>query len=135
MKKRIEKGLSRVEWEIMDGVWKFPDRVTVREVHGCLYPKGQKAYTTVQTIMNILVEKGYLTKEKIGMVNFYLPTTSQKEMAHKEARSLVSRAFDGSFFALANYLVDSGSLSQKDLNLLKGLIEAKESEGKGKGRS
>jgi predicted transcriptional regulator len=120
----------------MEGVWQCegkasPYGITVREVHNQLYPRGQKAYTTVQTIMNILFEKGFLKREKIGMVNFYTPTVSREEMARQETHTLVSRAFGGSFVALANHLVDSGSLSEKELAVLKGLIDAKERKRKG----
>ena len=124
-----KKKLASVEWEIMDGIWQFGKPVTVREVHGYLYPNGEKAYTTVQTFMNILVEKGFLRKDKIGLVNFYFPTLSQADFAQHETRSFVSRLFQGSFGALATYLVDSGELSEAELTKLKQLIEAREKSG------
>ena len=126
--KKEQKRLSGLEWEVMEGVWQVNEKaspygITVREVHDQLYPNGEKAYTTVQTVMNILHEKGFLTRKKIGMVNFYHPTVSREEMARQETRSLVQRAFGGSFVALANHLVDSGSLSRKDMQTLKDMIE------------
>ncbi|MFQ5823311.1 MAG: BlaI/MecI/CopY family transcriptional regulator [bacterium] len=122
------KRLAEAEWEIMNGVWQFNKSVTVREIHQHLYPEKEKAYTTVQTIMNILVDKGFLRKEKIGMVNFYFPTISKEYFAKQETRTLVSRIFQGSFGALVNYLVDSGELSQDELNRLKDLIQSKEGD-------
>ena len=38
----------------------------------------------------------------------------------------MSRMFEGSFGALANYLVDSGELSRKELDELKALIDEKD---------
>jgi len=128
-----QKRLSGLEWEVMEGVWQCqeePHGTTVREVHGRLYPGGEKAYTTVQTVMNILHEKGFLARRKIGLVNFYTPAVSREEMAQQETRSLVSRAFGGSFVALANHLVDSDALSEKDLEALKTLIEDRERKQK-----
>ena len=61
--------------------------------------------------MNILFEKGVLNRQKIGPVNVYTPM------------------FEGSFGALATYLVDSGELSQKELDELRALIEAREKGG------
>ena len=121
-----KRRLAEVEWEVMDGVWKFNRRVTVRNVLDYVYPNGEKAYTTVQTIMNILAEKGVLDREKIGPVNVYRPTVSREEVARAETRTLVSRMFEGSFGSLATYLVDSGELSQKELDELRALIEEKE---------
>jgi len=126
-----KKRLAEVEWEIMDGVWHFDRAVTVREVYEHLYPNGEKAYTTVQTMMNILMEKGALARQKIGPVNVYTAVLSREEAARQETGSLVSRMFDGSFGALAAHLVDSGALSRKELDALKALIEQKEREQKG----
>jgi len=126
--KKVKK-LAEAEWGIMTCLWMFAKPSTVREIHQHLYPKGEKAYTTVQTTTNILVEKGFLRKEKIGMVNFYFPIISRQEFAKQETRTLVSRTFQGSFGNLANYLVDSGELSESELQKLKELISNKEKKG------
>lgn len=123
---KIKKKLAEAEWNIMDCIWAFAKPSTIRNIHQHLYSKGEKAYTTVQTIANILVEKGFLRKEKIGMVNFYFPTLSRQEFAKQETRTFVSRTFQGSFGNLANYLVDSGELSENELQKLKELISKKE---------
>ena len=124
-----KKRLAEAEWEVMDGVWHLDRQVTVRDVVDYLYPNGEKAYTTVQTIMNILFEKGVLNRRKIGPVNVYMPTLSREDVAQVETRTLVSRMFEGSFGALATYLVDSGELSQGELDELRALIEAREKGG------
>ncbi|MEK7727203.1 MAG: BlaI/MecI/CopY family transcriptional regulator [candidate division KSB1 bacterium] len=126
MAKKIK--LAEAEWDIMEGVWNHGGQVTVREVQDALYPKAEKAYTTTQTIMNILVTKGFLKRKKIGMVNFYVPKVSRALAAQHEARTLVSRIFNGSMGALATYLVDSGELTPEELQRLKDLIAAKEQE-------
>ena len=124
-----KKRLAEAEWEVMDGVWHLDRQVTVRDVVDYLYPNGEKAYTTVQTVMNILFEKGVLNRQKIGPVNVYRPTLSREDVAQDETRTLVSRMFEGSFGALATYLVDSGELSQRELDELRALIEAREKGG------
>jgi len=117
---------SESEWELMLGIWAGDVPVTVRELHTRLYPNGEKAYTTVQTTMNILVDKKYLKRKKIGMVNFYTPTVSRDDAKSSETMSLVSRLFHNSFGSLANHLVNSGKLSSSDLDKLKTLIEEEE---------
>jgi len=121
-----KKRLAEAEGEVMDGVWDLDDSVTVREVHEKLYPNGEKAYTTVQTIMNILTEKGVLSRKKIGPVNVYTALLSREDVARDETQSLVSRMFEGSFGALAAYLVNSDTLSREELDELKSLIDEKE---------
>ena len=124
-----KKRLAEAEWEVMDGVWHLDRQVTVRDVVDYLYPNGEKAYTTVQTIMNILFEKGVLNRQKIGPVNVYKSALSREDAAQDETRTLVSRMFEGSFGALATYLVDSGELSHRELDELRVLIEAREKGG------
>lgn len=123
MSKKQRKKLSDAEWELMQAVWQFSRPVTVREVHDRLYPNGEKAYTTVQTTMNVLADKGFLKREKRGPVNFYSPLISHDEALKLETRSLVSRIFDGSFGALAAYLIKSGQLSDSDIEEIKRLID------------
>ncbi|KAA3609319.1 MAG: BlaI/MecI/CopY family transcriptional regulator [Calditrichaeota bacterium] len=120
------KKLSVIESELMDCIWKMPRRVTVREVHSKLYPRGEKAYTTVQTTLNILVDKKFLRKQKIGMVNFYTVKVRREEAMKNETKSLVSSIFHGSFGALATHLIQSGELSSKELDEIKALIEQQE---------
>ncbi|MGA1198394.1 MAG: BlaI/MecI/CopY family transcriptional regulator [Candidatus Latescibacterota bacterium] len=128
-----KKRLAEAEWEVMDSVWDFDHQVTVREVHEFLYPNGEKAYTTVQTIMNILTEKGVLLRQKIGPVNVYSPALSREDAARDETQSLVARMFEGSFGALATYLVNSDTLSREELDELKSLIDERErDQGGGK---
>lgn len=126
-----DKRLGRAEWEIMEGLWTLSKPVSVREVHEHLYPHGEKAYTTVQTMMVILADKGYLHKEKIGMVNFFSPAVSREEAIGQETRSVAGRIFNGSFGSLAAFLVDSGELSRQELDQLKQMIEAKEKDQAG----
>jgi len=114
--------LSPLEWEIMNIVWQFSDPPSVRDVLEKAYPSGEKAYTTVQTVLNKLESKGCVVREKIGMVNFYKPVKMKQDLLLKETRRFVDRAFGGSFLNLVNYLIDSDSLSQNDLQQLRELM-------------
>ena len=108
------KKLTPLEWEVMDIIWQQNRELSVREVLIQGYPGGQKAYTTVQTVMNHLVDKGYLSRKKIGMVNFYNAINNRNDIIRKETSGFVNKVYNGSFQALANYIVNSDSLSAKD---------------------
>jgi predicted transcriptional regulator len=126
--------LTPAEWEIMQAVWTLGKAVTVREVLEHLYPDGEKAYTTVQTVMNTLVKKKLLARDKIGLVGFYTPTHSREEATRQETYSLVSRIFGGSIPAVASSLMSLDDLDLDDLAEIKKLIRRREEELKG-GRS
>ncbi|MGD9487232.1 MAG: BlaI/MecI/CopY family transcriptional regulator [Calditrichaceae bacterium] len=123
--KEVNQNLTPLEWEIMDIIWELKKSLSVREVLETAYPDGNKAYTTVQTVMNNLEAKGFLKKEKIGLVNFYKPLIFHKDMLRKETSQFVKRVFGGSFPGLVNYLIDSKALTEEEINDLKKLIAEK----------
>ena len=123
-KKKIT--LSKLEWEIMDHIWTRNKELSVRDVLDNLYPNHEKAYTTVQTVMNTLVRKEVLTKQKIGLVNFYLPEIEKKQIIKNEMNIFTNQIFSGSTFSLANYLIKEGNLTENEIRELRKLIEAKQ---------
>lgn len=120
--------LTPAEWEIMQGVWTFKAAVTVREVLEHLYPGGEKAYTTVQTVMNTLVRKKLMSRDKIGLVGFYTPTKTRDEATRQETSRLVARIFGGSIPAVANSLMSLDDVGLDDLAEIKRLIQEREDE-------
>ena len=120
--------LTPSEWELMETIWSLGSAVTVREVLERAYPRGEKAYTTVQTTMNILERKGLLRRRKTGLVNFYTPTRSREEMARAEVSSLISRVFAGSIPAVASSLLSLDSLSLDEIAQIKKLLRRRERE-------
>ncbi len=127
----IEK-LTPAEWEIMETIWQLGGAPSVRDVLEHAFPDGQKAYTTVQTIMNILEKKGLLKRKKQGLVNFYKATISREQMVKFEMSQLVSRMFKGSIPAFANYLINSEDLTLNEIEKIKKLLGEKEAELKGR---
>ena len=122
---RARHKLTGAEWEVMDAVWTLGGSPSVREVLEHAYPEGEKAYTTVQTVMNTLVRKGFLRRKKTGLVNFYTPTRSRGQLASVETSSLISRIFDGSVPALANHLIESENLSLDEIEALRRILARK----------
>ncbi|MBN2414065.1 BlaI/MecI/CopY family transcriptional regulator [candidate division KSB1 bacterium] len=120
--------LTPVEWEIMDAIWRIGASPSVRDVLEHAYPGGEKAYTTVQTIMNTLVKKDLLKTRKIGLVNFYTPVKTRNDIVKSEMKNMVSRVFNGSVPALANYLIDSEDLSLEEIQKIKELLNKREQQ-------
>ncbi len=123
--------LTPAEWEIMQAVWAHEEAVTVRDVLEYLYPGGEKAYTTVQTVMNTLLKKNLLVRKKIGLVGFYVPTRTREESTRQETSRLVTRIFGGSIPAVANSLMSLDDIDLEDLAEIKKLIRQRENELKG----
>ena len=126
--------LTPAEWEIMEAIWELGGSIAVRDVLNHAFPNGEKAYTTVQTIMNTLEKKGLLRRKKTGLVNFYSPTRSRDQMIKAEMSSLLARIFDGSVPALANSLLALDDVKLEEVRRIKELIEQKEKELRGENK-
>ena len=124
-KNKSKDYLTPLEWEVMNVVWELGRRPSVREVIDRAYPNKEKAYTTIQTVMNNMEAKNFLKKKKIGLVNFYKPTVKREKMIEGATKTFVKKVFKGSFLELANYLVNSDSLSDKEFADLYKMIKNK----------
>ena len=114
--------LSQFEWLIMNHLW-VSDRASAREVMESMPEASQRAYTTIQTYLERLVDKGYLAKEKIGMVNFYTTQVPREEIVDGATNSFIERVFQGSGSSLAAYLLKNKSLNPDDLQKIKDILE------------
>lgn len=123
---KTKRKVTPVEWEIMEAIWNLGGSPSVREVLESNFTANQKAYTTVQTIMNTLVNKGALSRKKIGLVNFYKPTNNRWSFVKTEVGTMVNRVFKGSASSLANYLIDSEKLTLDEIDEIRNLLSAKE---------
>lgn len=123
-----KRELTPVEWEIMEAVWDGEGPATVRDVLERAYPGGEKAYTTVQTIMNTLERKKLLRRKKVGLVNFYSARRTRESVVRAETSTLLSRVFNGSVPALASTLLSLDGMNADELKKLKALIREKERE-------
>jgi BlaI family penicillinase repressor len=114
--------LSQFEWLIMNHLWDVGS-ASAREVKDALPEEAQRAYTTIQTYMERLVVKGYLAKEKIGMVNFYTTQVPQQTAVDGATSSFIDRVFQGSGSSLAAYLIKHKKLDDGDLKKIRDILE------------
>jgi len=123
MSRRVPEleALSRFEWLIMNTVWDA-GRVSAREVMETLPPENQRAYTTIQTYLERLVDKGYLAKEKIGLVNFYHALIAREGVVEGETRNFIDRVFQGSAPSLAAFLLKRDQISAEELEQIRALV-------------
>ncbi|MEJ2051912.1 MAG: BlaI/MecI/CopY family transcriptional regulator [Calditrichota bacterium] len=117
-----ERQLTGLEWDLMNIVWEAGEPVSARTVLETAYPEGEKAYTTVKTVLNTLTKKGFLKKQKIGLVNFYSPTKPRDRVVTKELRYFAQKIFKGSLPQMASFLIGHGELTGQEVEELQQLI-------------
>jgi predicted transcriptional regulator len=116
-------GLTDQELEIMKVVWKL-GTATVREVYEDLLQNRKIAYTTVQTMMGVLENKGRLKKTTADKAYVYRPAQPQSEVVGSMVGDFVKRVFNGSAKPLLVHLVESKRISQAHLDEINELLKA-----------
>ena len=118
--------LTRFEMEIMDALWELGSG-SIREVHESLPEKRRPAYTTVQTIIRRLEEKGAVRQTKqIGHAHIFEPAFT-REAAHRRLIDELLDLFGGSARPLMAHLAESGKLTLEDLKELESMLAERES--------
>ncbi|RLD60357.1 MAG: hypothetical protein DRJ01_09805 [Bacteroidetes bacterium] len=117
--------LSKMEWEILRIIWEKGSS-SVRDVSQNISEQNKRAYTTIQTYMERMIEKKLLKKEKIGLVNFYISIVEKKNLINHEISTFIQNVFNGSSSRFAAYLFNSDQLDEKDIKRIKEMIEEKE---------
>jgi predicted transcriptional regulator len=106
-------------WEIGSG--------SVREVQENLPEKKRPAYTTVQTIIRRLEEKGAVRKlKKIGNAFIFEPVVTRKS-AHSRLITELLELFGGSARPLMAHLAEAGKLSLEDVRELENILSQQDS--------
>jgi BlaI family penicillinase repressor len=109
--------LSKSETRILEQYWKL-GTCSVREILESLPEEERVAYTTVQTLVYRLEEKGALRKaKKIGNAQLFEPAIDQSEHRSGLVRDLLD-LFGGSPRMLVSNLLENGTITLKDLKAL-----------------
>lgn len=100
----------------------------VQGVHTSL--QSDLAYTTVQTVLNVLYQKGRVRRALKGRAYEYRPVASKESVLGQAVRDLVRRMFGGSSEELVMSLVKSRQIDSATLARLSQRLAAPEESGK-----
>lgn len=120
--------LTDLELEIMQVLWEA-GASNVQAVQERL--KRPLAYTTVQTMLNILHRKGKVKRTLKERAYFYRPTVTQGQVVRQTVSDIVDRLFAGSAEELVLSLVKTKQLTPEKLAKLQKLVKEAEEGGDG----
>src|SRR5579862_5909902 len=116
--------LSRAETRILEQFWRLGTS-SVREVLDTLPEEERVAYTTVQTLVYRLEQKGALRRvKKIGNAQLFEAAIDQREFRGRLVRDLLE-LFGGSPRLLVSNLLETGTITLKDLKALQEALPPK----------
>jgi BlaI family transcriptional regulator, penicillinase repressor len=120
--KKSAISLSRLELEVLRPLWRLK-QATIREIREALPEKRRPEYTTVQTIVYRLEEKGAVQRvKKIGNAHVFAAAVSHKSAVGALVEELIRR-LGGTAEPLMAHLVESGQIGLKDLRDLEALLQ------------
>lgn len=106
--------LSKLELRVMEALWRR-GALSIREIQESFPERGRPAYTTVQTTVYRLEEKGAVRRaRKISNAHIFEPTVS-RATAHRRLIDDFLALFGGRAQPVIAHLVASGKLTLNDI--------------------
>jgi BlaI family penicillinase repressor len=125
MPRRKTERLTPLELEIMKVLWET-GAANVQTVQQRL--ERELAYTTVQTMLNILHRKGKVKRALKDRAYFYRPAVSRSQVVKQAVNDLVEHLFGGSVENLVMSLVETKHLTPEKMTRLNKLLKESEEE-------
>jgi predicted transcriptional regulator len=115
--------LSKLEMQIMNALWERGE-LSIREIQEAFAVRGRPAYTTVQTTVYRLEQKGAVRRaKKVSNAHIFEPVVSRKAAQRRLIDDLLS-FFGGRSQPIMAHLVESGRLTLDDVREAERTLEA-----------
>jgi BlaI family penicillinase repressor len=120
---RREYDLGVVELEVLKALWDVGP-APVRVVMNHLHESGRRlAYTTVQTVLTRLEQKGFVASDKSALAYVYRARISRERISRSRLKTLLEQLYDGAAGPLILQLVENERLTPEEISRLHELIE------------
>ena len=118
-----------LELEILKALWQRGPS-TVREVKVALSRKRPMLYTTVLKMLQIMTEKGLVTRDERARAHVYQARESRRAVSSRLTRDLLQRVFDGSTSQLVLHALEQRRAKPEELAEIRRLVEEVERRGR-----
>lgn len=120
------KELTKAEEQVMQYIWKL-EKAFLKDIVE-QFPEPKPAYTTISTVIRVLVKKGFVNYNTYGKIHEYYPLLSKVEYFRLHFKGLIQNFFSGSVSNFASFFTDDGDLDLSELEEMKQVIEKKMNE-------
>lgn len=115
--------LGSAELEVLKVLWDTGPS-TVRDVLNRLLDCGRRlAYTTVQTSLTRLEQKGFVRSDKSDLAHVFRARVTRDRVTRSRLKALLTQLYDGAAGPLVLQLVQSERLTAEEIEKLQGLID------------
>lgn len=123
--------LGRAEWALMEALW-HRQRGTATELQHDLEESHHWAYSTVKTMLDRLVIKGFVKTRRVGNVYEYTPKIHRGSVVARVVDDLFDRVLAGSLAPMIDRLVESRRLKASEIDELRNMLDQyQEEDGEG----
>jgi len=119
---KVIKKLPDAEFEIMRIIWQSEPPVSTNQITAKLDKDYRWKPQTVLTLLVRLIERGFLSSEKLGKERTYIPLIAEQEYLQAETENFIKKYYQNSLSSLVNTLYNGKNLSEDDINDLKKLL-------------
>lgn len=105
--------LTKAEEEVMQILWMIR-KGFIKDLHE-KFEEPRPAYSTVSTIVRILIEKGFIDYKAYGRTHQYFPVISRDDYRRSRLNSLVRNYFSNSYQKMVSFFAREDSLTIKDM--------------------
>lgn len=115
------KELTKAEEQVMHYIWDLK-KAFVKDIVA-EFPEPKPAYTTVTTIIRILVRKKFISYKTYGKVHEYYPLIEKQDYISSHFKMVVKNYFNNNYSGFASFFTRENNLSINDLEEIKKIIE------------
>jgi predicted transcriptional regulator len=119
---------TQAELEILRILWDRGE-ATVREVHDVLALKGETVYTTTLKTMQIMLDKGLLSRNEDARSHIYSATIREDEVQKSLIGNFLQTAFGGSASKLVMQVLGNHKTSNEELQKIRQFLDNIEKQG------
>jgi BlaI family penicillinase repressor len=120
--KPSRKKPTEKEIEILSILWDKGE-VSVKEVHEALGGETTNGYTTILKMMQIMNEKGLVTRQKNGKMHLYTAAASSENTKTQLLNKMISNVFKGSASQLVMSVLGNGKPSKEELKEIRSYLD------------
>lgn len=124
------KELTKAEEQVMQYIWKLEKAFLKNIVDE--FPEPKPAYTTISTVIRVLVKKEFIGYTTYGKVNEYYPLVSKESYFRSHIKGVIKNFFSGSVTNFASFFTNDDAVDLSELEEMKKMIENKIGELKEK---
>ncbi|MDR3210285.1 MAG: BlaI/MecI/CopY family transcriptional regulator [Oscillospiraceae bacterium] len=124
-----DKSIANSELEVMRLLWR-ESPLTLAQIRDALLQTTKWNHSTIKTLVFRLRDKGVIAPlDKYGAAQ-YVPLVTEREYIETQMPTFLDRVFEGNAKRLVAALVDSGELTERDMDELKAYFKVKGGGGK-----